>query len=73
VVCGGRAFQRVGRVWLVQACNHCLCRVWFWYQLVAVDMLHRIKGIFGADQVPVVSSEHSGFLHYQNMQKILIN
>jgi hypothetical protein len=26
-----------------------------------LDMLPRIKGIFGADHVPVVSSGHSGF------------
>jgi hypothetical protein len=28
-------------------------------------MLHRIKWIFDADHVPVVSSEHFGFLHHQ--------
>jgi hypothetical protein len=36
------------------------------FQLTALDKLHRIKGIFGADHVPVVSSGHSGFLHHQN-------
>jgi hypothetical protein len=35
-------------------------------------MLHHIKGIFGADHVPVVSSRQSGFLHHQN-GKILIS
>jgi hypothetical protein len=27
--------------------------------------LHRIKGIFDADHVPVVFSGHSGFLHHR--------
>jgi hypothetical protein len=36
-------------------------------------MLHRIKGIFGADHVPVVSSGHSGFLHHQNGKIISIS
>jgi hypothetical protein len=31
----------------------------------SLDMLHRIKGIFGAGHVPVVSSGYSGFLHHQ--------
>jgi hypothetical protein len=34
-----------------------------------IDMLHRMKGIFGADHVPVISSGHSGFLHHQNWKK----
>jgi hypothetical protein len=38
---------------------------WVRSQLAALDMLHRIKEIFGADHVPVVSSGHSGFLHHQ--------
>jgi hypothetical protein len=28
-------------------------------------MLHRIKGIFGADHLPVVSAGHSGFPYHQ--------
>jgi hypothetical protein len=36
----------------------------------ALDMLHRIKGIFGVDHVPVVSSRHSGFLHHQNWKNL---
>jgi hypothetical protein len=48
-----------------QACYQCLCGVWVRSQLSALDMLHRIKGIFGADHVPVVSCGHSGFLHHQ--------
>jgi hypothetical protein len=36
-------------------------------------MLHRIKGIFGADHVPVVSSWQSGFFHRQNGKKFLIS
>jgi hypothetical protein len=43
-----------------------LCGVRVRSQLAALDKLHRIKGIFGADHVPVVSSGHSGFLHHQN-------
>jgi hypothetical protein len=50
----------------LQACNQCLCRVWVRSQLAALDKLHRMKGIFGADHVPMVSSRHSGFLHHQN-------
>jgi hypothetical protein len=50
---------------LLQACNQCLCGVWVRSQLTALDKSHRIKGIFGADHVPVVSSGHSGFLHHQ--------
>jgi hypothetical protein len=30
-----------------------------------LEMLNRIKGIFSADHVTVVSSEHSGFVHHQ--------
>jgi hypothetical protein len=48
-----------------KACNQCLCGVCVRSQLAALDMLHRIKGIFGANHVPVVSSGHSGFLHHQ--------
>jgi hypothetical protein len=40
--------------------------VWVRSQLTALDKLHHIKGIFGTDHVPVVSSGHSGFLHHQN-------
>jgi hypothetical protein len=50
----------------LQACNQCLCGVWVRSQLAALDKLHHIKGIFGANHVPVVSSGHSGFLHHQN-------
>jgi hypothetical protein len=47
----------------LQACNQCLCGVvWDRFQLAALDMLHRIKGIFGADYRPVVSYGHFGFL-----------
>jgi hypothetical protein len=34
-------------------------------------MLHRIKGIFGADHVPVVSSGHSGFKSSQVVKNLL--
>jgi hypothetical protein len=51
----------------LQACNQCLCGVWVRSQLTTLDKLHRIKGIFGADHVPVVSSGHSGLLHHQNL------
>jgi hypothetical protein len=34
-----------------QACNQWLCGVWVRSQLAALDMLHRIKGIFGAGLV----------------------
>jgi hypothetical protein len=47
--------------------------VWVQSQLAAPDMLHRIKGIFGADHVPVVSSGHSGFFHHQKLRKKLDN
>jgi hypothetical protein len=51
----------------LQACNqYCLCGVWVRSHLAALDMLHRIKGIFGAYHVPVVSFGHSSFLHHQN-------
>jgi hypothetical protein len=34
-------------------------------------MLHRIKGIFGADHMLVLSSGHSGFLHHKkNLDKL---
>jgi hypothetical protein len=45
--------------------------VWFRSQLAAL-MFYRIKGIFDADHVTVVSSGHSGFFHHQN-GKILIS
>jgi hypothetical protein len=50
-----------------QACNQCLSGVLVQSQLGALDTrrLHRVKGIFSADHVLVVFSEHSGFLHYQ--------
>jgi hypothetical protein len=35
-------------------------------QLVALDMLHHIKGIFCAYYVLVFFSRHSGFFHHQN-------
>jgi hypothetical protein len=48
---------------VLHACNQNLCGVWV-----------RIKEIFGADHVSVVSSGHSGFLHHQNWEnKILIS
>jgi hypothetical protein len=50
----------------LQACNQCLCGVWVQSRLAALDMLHRIKGIFGTDHIPVVSSGHSGFLYHKN-------
>jgi hypothetical protein len=37
-------------------------------QLMALDMLHRVKEIFCLSHVPVVSSRHSGFLHHQNVK-----
>jgi hypothetical protein len=61
---GGRAVHGATDMCDSQACNQCLCGVWVRFQLAALDMLHRIKGIFGADHVPVVSSGHSGFLHH---------
>jgi hypothetical protein len=48
-----------------QASNQCLCGVWARSQLAALDMLHRIKVIFGAGHVSVVFSGYSGFLHHQ--------
>jgi hypothetical protein len=32
-----------------------------------------MKGIFGADHVPVVSSGHFGFLHYQNGKILMLD
>jgi hypothetical protein len=63
---GGRVVHGASDVSELQACNQCLSRVWVRSQLAALDKLHRIKGIFSADHVPVVSSEHFGFLHHQN-------
>jgi hypothetical protein len=51
---GGRAVHGASDVSELQACNQCLCWVWVRSQL-ALDKLHRIKGIFGAGHVPVVS------------------
>jgi hypothetical protein len=62
---GGRAVHGASDVSDSQACNQCLCGVWVRSQLEALDMLHRIKGIFGAGHVPVVSFGYSGFLHHQ--------
>jgi hypothetical protein len=47
-------FERIWCVWLVYACNQCLCGVWVRPQLEALDMLHPIKGIFSADHLPVL-------------------
>jgi hypothetical protein len=62
---GGRAVHGASDVSDSQACNQSLCGVWVRSQLAAQDILHRIKGIFGAGHVPVVSSGYSGFLHHQ--------
>jgi hypothetical protein len=40
---------------------------------MALDMLHRIKGIFGADHVPVVSSGHSISSIIKIEKKVLIS
>jgi hypothetical protein len=69
---GGRVVHGASDVSDSQACNQCLCGLWVRSQLAALDMLHRITGIFGVDHVPVVSSGHSGFLHHQ-IEQILIS
>jgi hypothetical protein len=43
---GGRAVNGASDVSDSQACNQCLCGVWVRSQLAALDMLHRMKGIF---------------------------
>jgi hypothetical protein len=48
---GGRAIHGASDVSESQAGNLCLCGVWVQSQLAALDMLHRIKGIFGADHI----------------------
>jgi hypothetical protein len=70
---GGPAVHGASDVSELQACNQCLCGVWVRSKLAALDKLHRMKGIFGAGHVPVVSSGHSGFLHHQNWKKVLIS
>jgi hypothetical protein len=62
---GGRAVHGASDVSDSQACNQCLCGVWVRSQLAAP--LYRIKGIFGAGHVPVVSCGYSGFLHHQRV------
>jgi hypothetical protein len=70
VVRGGLVIHSASDVSDLQACNQCLCGVWVQYQLAALEKLHRIKGIFGADHVPMVSSGNFGFLHHKKLTNL---